>query len=220
MISDNRSLQALFGGTFDPIHYGHLKPAEALAKQLGLQKITLMPNNVPPHRPQPEASPAQRAAMLEQAIAGNPLFDVDLREMQRDTPSWTVETLAALRKERGNTQPLAFIIGQDSLLGLDKWHRWQALTDYCHLLVLRRPGYAEKMPTAELETWLQAHLTKDISRLHQSPAGCVYLAETSLLPVSATEIRARRHAGLPCDDLLPPAVIKWINQQDLYPQVK
>ena len=80
-------LHALFGGTFDPIHYGHLRPVDALAQQVGLKKVTLLPNNVPPHRPQPEATPAQRVAMVRLAIAGNPLFDVDLREMQRDTPS-------------------------------------------------------------------------------------------------------------------------------------
>lgn len=215
-MSDSNKLQALFGGTFDPIHYGHLKPVKTLAEQIGLQKITLMPNNIPPHRPQPEASPAQRVKMLELAIAGDPLFDIDLREMRRDTPSYTIETLAALRKERGEHQPLGFIIGQDSLLNLHKWHRWQELPDYCHLLVLERPGYPNAMPTPALEKWLQSHLTKNISRLQQSPSGYVFLAETSLLPVSATEIRARRLAGISCDNLLPAAVIKWIDQQGLY----
>ncbi|MCX8957119.1 nicotinate-nucleotide adenylyltransferase [Erwinia psidii] len=216
-MSDHRRLQALFGGTFDPVHYGHLHPVRALAEQTGLQKITLMPNNIPPHRPQPEASPAQRVTMLELAIAGDPLFDIDLREMQRTTPSYTVETLAALRKERGKYQPLGFIIGQDSLLNLHQWYCWQELPDYCHLLVLKRPGYPETMQTPALEEWLQAHRTEDISRLHHSPSGCVFLAETSLLPVSATEIRARRHAGLPCEGLLPATVIEWIDQQGIYP---
>lgn len=217
---DCDKLQALFGGTFDPIHYGHLKPVKTLAEQIGLQKITLMPNNIPPHRPQPEASPAQRVKMLELAINGDPLFDIDLREMRRNTPSYTLETLATLREERGENQPLGFIIGQDSLLNLHRWHRWQELPDFCHLLVLKRCGYPDHMPTPTLEEWLQLHRTRDISRLHQSPSGCVFLAETSLLPVSATEIRARRHAGLSCDDLLPEAVIEWINQQGLYPTSK
>lgn len=209
-------LQALFGGTFDPIHYGHLRPVATLAAQLGLQKITLLPNNVPPHRPQPEASPAQRAEMISLAIANQPLFDIDRRELQRETPSWTIDTLIDIRRERGDRQPLGFIIGQDSLLTLHKWHRWQELLDYCHLLVLKRPGYAEEMSTPEQQSWLESHRTEDISYLHQQPGGSVFLADSALLPISATEIRERRHAGLSCDKLLPPEVIAWMDQQGLY----
>ncbi|AXF75220.1 nicotinate-nucleotide adenylyltransferase [Erwinia tracheiphila] len=216
MPENSSQIEALFGGTFDPVHYGHLKPVKMLATQVDLQKITLIPNNIPPHRTQPIASPAQRVKMLELAISGDALFDIDLREMQRNTPSYTLETLIALRKERGEQQPLGFIIGQDSLLNLHRWYRWQELLYYCHLLVLKRPGCSDQMPTPALDNWLQSHQTTDIPRLHQSPSGCIFLAETSLLPISATEIRARRHAGLPCDDLLPDNVIDWINQQNLY----
>lgn len=137
--SPTRTLHALFGGTFDPIHYGHLKPVEALAQQVGLQHIILLPNNVPPHRPQPEANAQQRLKMVELAVAANPLFSVDSRELLRDAPSFTIETLESLRKERGAERPLAFIIGQDSLLSLHKWHRWESLLDVCHLLVCARP---------------------------------------------------------------------------------
>ncbi|MCP1437730.1 nicotinate-nucleotide adenylyltransferase [Erwinia persicina] len=219
-MTEPATLQALFGGTFDPVHYGHLRPVETLAARLGLQKITLLPNNVPPHRPQPEASPAQRVKMLSLAIANNSLFDIDQRELQRQTPSWTIDTLIELRRERGEQQPLGFIIGQDSLLTLHKWHRWQELLDYCHLLVCKRPGYAENMATPEQQHWLDTHRTEDISRLHHFPAGSVFLADTLLLPISATEIRQRRRAGLSCDGMLPEAVINWINQQNLYPAQK
>ncbi|WP_067705525.1 MULTISPECIES: nicotinate-nucleotide adenylyltransferase [unclassified Erwinia] len=215
-MSDNPGLHALFGGTFDPIHYGHLKPVEALAALTGLSKITLLPNNVPPHRPQPEATPAQRVAMVRLAIAGNPLFDVDLREMQRETPSWTFETLTALRQERGEQQSLAFIIGQDSLLSLHKWHRWQDLLSLTHLLVLKRPGYDSQLETPELQQWLSKHLTTDPRQLHASPAGLIYLAATPLLAISATEIRERRHHNQSCDGLLPAAVLAFINDAGLY----
>lgn len=215
-MSENHSLQALFGGTFDPVHYGHLKPVEVLAGQVGLNKVTLLPNNVPPHRPQPEASPEQRIEMVRLAIAGNTLFDLDRREMQRDTPSWTIETLAELRAERGAEQPLAFIIGQDSLLSLHKWHRWQELLTLCHLLVCRRPGYAIKMETPDLQRWLEDHQTFSAASLHQIPCGKVFLAETPLIPVSATEIRTRLHQGQSCDDLLPPAVSAYISDAGLY----
>ncbi|MEQ4530829.1 MAG: nicotinate-nucleotide adenylyltransferase [Mixta sp.] len=210
------SLHALYGGTFDPIHYGHLKTVEALAHEVGLQQVTLLPNNVPPHRPQPEASTAQRVAMVKLAIADRPLFTLDTRELERETPSYTVETLEQLRAERGVEQPLAFIIGQDSLLSLHKWHRWQQLTALCHLLVCQRPGYDRAMPTPELQRWLDRHQTHNVSALHQQPGGLIWLADTPLVPVSATEIRTRRHQGLACDDLLPAAVIDYINQQGLY----
>ncbi|WP_158780582.1 nicotinate-nucleotide adenylyltransferase [Pantoea sp. BAV 3049] len=215
-MSEHKSLQALFGGTFDPIHYGHLQPAEALAKLAGLQKITLMPNNVPPHRPQPEASAAQRIKMVELAIAGNPLFNIDLREMQRDTPSYTFETLEALRAERGKQQPLAFIIGQDSLLTLHKWHRWQELLTLCHLLVCKRPGYDSKLETPELQRWLEEHQADTAEILHRQTAGRIFMADTPLVSISATEIRERRHRGDACEDLLPAAVLAYIDDQGLY----
>ncbi|MBE5252556.1 MAG: nicotinate-nucleotide adenylyltransferase [Enterobacterales bacterium endosymbiont of Blomia tropicalis] len=209
-------LHALFGGTFDPIHYGHLRPVEALAQQVELKRVTLLPNNVPPHRPQPEASAAQRVDMLRCAIKQQPLFEIDTRELQRDTPSWTVTTLEALRAERGNQQPLGFIIGQDSLLTVAKWHRWQALLSLCHLLVCKRPGYAANMDSPEMQRWLEQHLTHDVRQLHQRSAGCIWLAETPLYDISATEIRQRRHQNQPCDDLLPAAVIAYIDHAGLY----
>ena len=215
-MSENTGLHALYGGTFDPIHYGHLKPVETLAGQLGLHKVTLLPNNVPPHRPQPEASPEQRAEMVRLATEGNPLFDIDLRELQRDTPSFTIDTLAELRQERGAKQPLAFIIGQDSLLTLHLWHRWQELLSFCHLLVCQRPGYRQDMPSPEQAQWLQQHLAMHPEELHQKPAGNVYLATTPLINISATEIRERYHRGEPDDHLLPPAVSQFIRQEGLY----
>ena len=125
--SNATQLTALFGGTFDPIHYGHLKPVTAMANEVGLQNVTLLPNHVPPHRPQPEANAQQRLKMVELAIQGNPLFSVDERELHRTIPSYTIDTLEEVRRERGANAPLAFIIGQDSLLTLHKWHRWEEI---------------------------------------------------------------------------------------------
>lgn len=210
------ALLALFGGTFDPIHYGHLKPVTALAQAVGLGHITLLPNHVPPHRPQPEASPAQRLAMVRLAIVGNPLFSTDDRELQRRSPSYTIDTLEALRAELGPTRPLAFIIGQDSLLSLHKWQRWQDILHYCHLLVCARPGYPDQLETAALQAWLEQHRTRDVQRLHRQPHGFIYLADTPLLSVSATDIRQRRHLGISCDDLLPRPVQRYIELQGLY----
>ncbi|MEY4474394.1 MAG: nicotinate (nicotinamide) nucleotide adenylyltransferase [Pseudomonadota bacterium] len=211
-----RTLYALFGGTFDPIHYGHLKPVEALVQQVGLQHIILLPNHIPPHRPQPEANARQRLKMVELAVADNPLFSVDPRELLRDSPSFTIDTLENLRKERGAKLPLAFIIGQDSLLSLHKWHRWQSLLDVCHLLVCARPGYSQTMATPALQQWLDDHRVFDAQTLSQRSHGAIYLANTPLLDISATDIRRRRHSSESCDDLLPRAVQRYIELQGLY----
>ncbi|MEE3650871.1 MULTISPECIES: nicotinate-nucleotide adenylyltransferase [unclassified Brenneria] len=210
------SLTAFFGGTFDPIHYGHLQPVSALAKIVGLNQIVLLPNNVPPHRPQPEASPQQRQRMVELAVEANPLFSVDDRELRRQQPSYTIDTLEALRAEQGNAALLAFIIGQDSLQTLHQWHRWQDILNVCHLLVCARPGYRSELATPALQQWLEAHLTQDTRALHQRPHGLIFLADTPLVAISATEIRQRRQQGLDCGDLLPPAVLRYINEHGLY----
>ncbi|WP_435929505.1 nicotinate-nucleotide adenylyltransferase [Dryocola sp. BD613] len=216
MASPSLPLCAIYGGTFDPIHYGHLKPVAALAAQVGLHRVTIMPNNVPPHRPQPEANSQQRKAMVELAIAGNSLFKLDARELARAAPSWTVETLEQVRAEQGSQQPLAFIIGQDSLLSLQRWHRWENLLDLCHLLVTQRPGYPVSMDTAGQQRWLDSHSTTSVDDLHATPAGKIYLAQTPMYDISATAIRQRLAQNLPCDDLVPAPVLAFIQQHNLY----
>lgn len=210
------TLQALFGGTFDPVHYGHLKPVEILANQIGLQRVTIMPNNVPPHRPQPDASSAQRKRMLELAIADKPLFRLDERELRRDTPSYTAQTLQEWRTEQGPKTPLAFIIGQDSLLTFPSWYQYHTILENSHLIVCRRPGYPLAMQEEQHQQWLEQHLTYHSEDLHSLPAGKIYLAETPWFDISATLIRQRLQQGLPCDEMLPTAVLSYIQQQGLY----
>lgn len=210
------ALRAIYGGTFDPIHYGHLKPVEALAQRTGLSRVIIMPNNVPPHRPQPQASSQQRRDMVALAIADWPLFELDERELKRATPSWTAETLDEVRHETGPLQPLAFIIGQDSLLTLPQWHNYESLPTLCHILVTRRPGYALKMKTPQEQAWLERHLTDDIRELHNRPAGCIFIADTPELAISATDIRERLAHHQPCDDLLPAPVLQYIQRAGLY----
>lgn len=209
-------LCAIYGGTFDPIHYGHLNSVAALAKQVALHQVTIMPNNVPPHRPQPEANSEQRKTMVELAIDGHPLFRLDDRELQRKTPSYTVETLEQVRAERGAKQPLAFIIGQDSLLSLQRWHRWESLLDLCHLLVCQRPGYPITMDTKAQQTWLESRRTTSVEALHASPAGNIFLAQTPMYDISATAIRQRLKNNQSCEELVPPCVLEFIRLHKLY----
>lgn len=214
-MSDLSRLHVLFGGTFDPIHYGHLRSTQAVARQINVDHITLLPNGIPAHRPQPAASAAQRLAMIKLAVAGLPLYQIDERELQRSCPSRTINTLTELRAERGR-QPIAFIIGQDALVTLHQWHRWQELLTLCHLLVCKRPGYAEKRLVNRQQRWLNRHLTLDSSLLHRQPAGQVFITATPQLAVSATEIRQRCLQGKNVDQLVPPAVADYIRQNALY----
>lgn len=209
---------AFYGGTFDPIHYGHLQPIIALVDLIKLQQVFLLPNNIPPHRTQPTATPQQRLAMAQLAITNTPnnLFSIDERELRRNTPSWTVETFETLRREYDPKTPLGFIIGQDSLLTLSQWHRGKELPNFCHILVCARIGYAGKLTKEQDNRWLTSRLTDDPSALHCQPAGLIYCASTPQLAISATEIRKRYREGLPCDHLLPPAVQAYIDEQCLY----
>ena len=212
-------LTALLGGTFDPIHYGHLRPAISLANEVGLKQIGLLPNHIPPHKPQPEASTEQRLAMLKLAIEGLPLFALNVREILPETstrPSYTIETLQAWRQENGNSEGLAFIMGQDSLLSLPTWSKWKTLLDYCHLLICRRPGYAQKTDNIELQQWIDMHNTTNIKDLHNSPHGYIFFAHTPLEDISATEIRQNINNQASCKNLLPPKVWHYIHQQGLY----
>lgn len=212
-------LTALLGGTFDPIHYGHLRPAISLANEVDLKQIRLLPNHIPPHKPQPEANTEQRLAMLALAIEDLPLFALDVSEILPETstrPSYTVETLQAWRCKNGNQKPLAFIMGQDSLLGLPTWHKWQTLLDYCHLLICRRPSYSTQTDNTKLQQWIDTHQTNDVKDLHNSPNGYIYLAHTPLEDISATEIRQNINNAQNCKNLLPPKVWQYIHTQGLY----
>lgn len=212
-------LTALFGGTFDPIHYGHLRPALALAEEIGLSNISLLPNRIPPHKPQPGTTTEQRLAMLKLAIADYPLFTIDTRELQPqliDHPSFTIDTLKAWREQNGAQSALAFIMGQDSLLSLPTWKEWQKLVDYCHLLICKRPGYAQPTFESNLQTWINQYQTNDIQTLHHSPNGYIYFANTPLEAISATEIRQNIDDLQRCKELLPPKVWQYIHEHGLY----
>lgn len=204
----------LLGGTFDPIHIGHLRPAIEARDELGLAEIRLIPNHIPPHRANPLCTSEQRLAMVRLAAAENRHFVVDERELQRDTPSYTIDTLIALRHELPDT-PLCFLMGMDSLLSLPSWHRWQELLDYGHLVVSVRPGWQPDY-SAEVAQLLACHHTTDASALHRRLAGQIWLANNQPIELSATRLRALLHAGQDPRYLLPESVAEYIDQQRLY----
>jgi nicotinate-nucleotide adenylyltransferase len=204
----------LLGGTFDPIHIGHLRPAIETRDAIGLAEIRLIPNHIPPHRANPFCSSEQRLAMVKLAAAENAGFVVDERELRRDTPSWTIDTLIELRQALPDT-PLCFLMGMDSLLGLPGWHRWQELLDHAHLVVSVRPGWQPDYPR-EVAELLARHHTMDATALHRRLAGHIWLADNQPIELSATRLRALLAAGEDPRYLLPPSVADYIRQQGLY----
>lgn len=207
----------IFGGTFDPVHFGHLRSALELFEQLALQRLHLVPSAVPPHRDAPHATPEQRLAMLQLAVKGQPGFFVDEREIERSGPSYMVDTLDSLRAEVGQT-PLCLILGVDAFLGIPDWHHWRRLLDLAHIVVAHRPGWSmnEMSLSPTLRQVVRGHGLNEVAELHTRSAGGVLLQGVTQLDVSATDIRARIAAGKSANYLLPAAVWQYIQEQDLY----
>ncbi|MDX9706712.1 MAG: nicotinate-nucleotide adenylyltransferase [Azospira sp.] len=210
----------IFGGTFDPVHVGHLRLAEEAADALDLAGVRWIPAGQPRHRDAPRAAPAQRLRMVELAIAGNPRFTVDTAEAESGEASYTVPTLERLRAELGNARPLVLLLGADAYAGLPGWHRWRELFALAHLAVAHRPGFA--IDTAALPDELLAEhraraVTGDAAAaLGASPAGAIAAFPTTPIAVSATQTRALLAAGRSVRYLLPSSVIDYIDRQHLY----
>ncbi|MBV1930433.1 MAG: nicotinate-nucleotide adenylyltransferase [Porticoccaceae bacterium] len=205
----------IFGGTFDPVHIGHLRSCVELREYLGLEQVHLLPNARPPHRQAPEVTAEHRLAMLNLAIAEEPGLVADDRELRRDGLSYTLDTLQALRQELGSDTSLSLCIGMDSLVNLASWHRWQELADFAHLVVVARPGWQtpESGPVAE---WLSNKLLGDAACLKAEPSGRVLVREMTLLPISSTQVRSDLAAGRSVRYLVPDPVLDYIHQHHLY----
>jgi nicotinate-nucleotide adenylyltransferase len=214
------SALGILGGTFDPIHCGHLELARELSTTLPLSAVRLVPAGVPPHRQVPAASANDRLAMVELAVAGNAGLEADAREIRRRGPSYTVVTLEELRNEEP-ARPLALIVGVDAFLGLPAWHRWRALFDLAHLVVVARPGVELDFTQAPalMTEWKRRH-SDDARVLRTAPAGAIIVQPITAHDISATAIRAelaRGAAGLDAVRcLLPSAVLAYIERNQLY----
>ena len=204
----------LLGGTFNPVHVGHLRAALEVTEFMGLDELRLVPSARPPHRQAPQVSAEQRLAMVELAVVGEPRLKVDDRELKRDKPSYTLDTLESLRGELAAHDQLFLLLGWDAFCGLPSWHRWQELLDHCHLLVLQRPDADSEAPEA-LRDLLAARSVSDPLSL-QGPGGQISFIWQTPLAVSATQIRQLLAAGRSARFLLPDAVLAYIQAQGLY----
>ena len=209
------SAVGILGGTFNPVHYGHLRSALELVERLQLTQLRLLPCAVPPHREAPACSAEHRAAMVELAVAGEGRLACDQRELQRPGKSYSIDTLMELRRELGAGRSLCMVMGCDAVLGITGWHRWQELLDWAHIVVIARPGW--HLPTAGVVAeWLEEHRLPGPQALRCQPAGGVVVEELRQLAISSTEIRDLLGAGQSARYLLPEPVLDYIQKYNLY----
>lgn len=204
----------IFGGTFDPIHFGHLRCALEIAEQLELSEVRMLPAGQPPHRGAPQATPAQRRRMLELALEGQSLLTLDTREIDRAGPSYMVDTLASLRAEVGAT-PLCLILGQDAFNGLAGWHRWEQVPELAHLVVISRPG-VEQPENGPVGALIEQRSVESVDELCGRPAGAILFRSVTALGFSASGIRRLLASGRSPRYLLPDAVLDYVLREGVY----
>jgi nicotinate-nucleotide adenylyltransferase len=208
-------MKVIYGGTFDPIHNGHLRLALELCEYLEAAEIAFVPCHIPPHRESPGASSKRRLELLRLAISEEPGLAVDDRELTREGASYTADTLRQIRGEIGPREPLVMIIGTDSFAGFDRWREWAAIPELAHIIVVARPG-AEVDPGSAPGKLMAERAAGSVSDLHDSPGGRILAAEPPLIDISATGIRERIADGRSPRYLMPDSVWRRICDLGLY----
>jgi nicotinate-nucleotide adenylyltransferase len=204
----------VFGGAFDPIHFGHLRTAFEMWQVLGLAELRFIPTGDPNHRDRPIADPGLRLAMVRAAVADQPGFVVDDREVRRQGVSYSVDTLSELRREHPD-QPLCLIVGMDAFLGLPNWHRWRDIVELAHIVVAHRPGWTA--PTSgPLGTLMVDRGTGAVRDLHQKKAGHIHIHAVTQLEISSTDLRNIITTGRDPRFLVPDAVRDIIIETESY----
>ena len=204
----------IFGGTFDPIHFGHLRTAFELLQALRLAEVRLVPAGNPPHRDTPLCDARHRLDMVRAAVADQPGLVVDDREVRREGPSYTVLTLRELREEAPG-RPICLLLGMDAFLGLPQWHEWRSVFDLAHVVVAHRPGWTAP-DAGTLGELLAQRGTRRVEDLHESVAGCIHVRPVTQLEISSTELRDLIVAGQDPRYLLPDAVRALIRDTGCY----
>ena len=198
----------IFGGTFDPVHYGHIKPALSVKLALGLEQLRFIPNREPPHRETPWLDVDQRLSLLKSALAGYEDVVVDERELRREGPSYMVDTLLSLKQDFPG-QDFCLIIGMDAFMGVNRWHRWRELFELCHIVVTQRPGFDESVATQHMDAddanFLLQKITRNISDLSLQSAGKILLQSVPQLDISSTMIRDSLSRGEDISQWMPAA---------------
>lgn len=210
----------IFGGTFDPIHHGHLRLAQEALEQCRLGAVRFIPSGTPPHRAAPLAAAEHRLQMARLAIHGQPGFVLDEREAHRTDKCYSVDTFSALRAEFGLQQPLCLLLGSDAFLQLHTWHQWERLFELTHIVVMQRPGRpvgnAMAQADASLRQQYQTRLAPTPQLLHESASGLIVVLDMPQLDISATDIRSRAAQNKNLRYLLPDAVAHYIKINQLY----
>lgn len=213
--ADKPDVIALLGGTFDPVHHGHLRSAVELRQQLVLDEVHLVPCHQTPHREQPGRSSEQRLQMLQLAVQDEPGLKVDDRELYFDQRSYTVLTLQSLRQERGADAAICWVMGVDAFAHFTRWHRWQEILQLANLIVMTRPGFELDPVSEEAALWQARQCAPE--QLPESPAGRIIPVHLpSQLEISATYIRQQLAAGASVRYLMPDTVLDYIRQHRLY----
>jgi nicotinate-nucleotide adenylyltransferase len=207
-------IRILYGGTFDPVHEGHLAVADAAAKRFDTE-VALLPSADPPHRAPPGASALDRAAMLDLAIEGHPRLRVDRRELHRAGPSYSVDTIREVRAEIGVNTSLAWLLGADAFRDLATWHHWRELFSLAHLIVAARPGYPLDGLSPELQAEVAERWAADPFTLERASAGRVFRLDLHRQE-SATAVRGRLADGTDADEHVPSVVSGYIRRHGLY----
>ncbi len=208
----------IFGGSFDPVHRGHVETARAAQRAVAATRLVWLPTSRSPLKDRSRSTPAQREAMLRlmlAANAGDAGWSLDLGELHAPPPAYTIDSLRRWRAEVGPQQPLGFLMGRDSLQGLMQWRHWQALTDVAHLVIASRPGHAVALPES-LQNWLENRQISRPELLQSRPFGHVLLLDTPPWPVSSTDLRSALTDQRPTRDWLEPAIRDYIDQHGLY----
>ena len=199
----------VFGGTFDPVHHGHIEPALSIQRALHLTKLLFIPNGTPPHRSVPWLSTEQRLSLLQSALEKYPGFVIDKREVSRAGPSYMVDTLRLLKRDFKD-ESLCMIIGMDAFFGITQWYQWEQLFDLCHMVVTTRPGFKRELLAQQMSPenyqFLCKRMTQDVRLLASREAGEILLQSVPQLDISSTQIRAKLLADEDVSEWVPAEV--------------
>lgn len=214
-MSDAKARIGILGGSFDPIHFGHVKPSLQLAEKFQLQSIKLIPCKTSPFKDATFASAQHRWNMVSIIAGSSELFEADARELERNTPSYTYDTLKEIAQEISDNSTLFWIMGEDALPDFPRWHQAEKIMQLCHVLVMRRPGY-DASDDVETNPWFRTYMCADKNKLQEKQSGYIYMTDVELFDISSTQIRETVHAGDQPRFLLPGGVWNYIKRNHLY----